>query len=225
MRAVGVPIVRVQLDPLARMQKRPRHPRRRQPQQALARIERAIENAATLSRLVTLAEFVLLNGSSWFLNRDPQEFSPADSDQGANIAQPSQRSTSALMSTDYWCSARARSASSPEHRPRAPSRRLLAAAGSVVFDLLADEYRRFHRRLAELAVLDQRAGQLNCLGRWAPLQRLERELAFVRPLGNLAAPCGTSPAARHPANRAAGQCASSQRRARVLYLWSLDAIS
>ncbi len=46
--AVGVPIVGVQLDPLAGMQKRPRHPRGRQPQQPLAGIECALQNRANV---------------------------------------------------------------------------------------------------------------------------------------------------------------------------------
>ena len=40
----GVVIFRMQFDPMPRMQKAPRHPRRREPQQPFARIERGVQN-------------------------------------------------------------------------------------------------------------------------------------------------------------------------------------
>ena len=52
--AVGVQIGRMQLDPASRMQEAPRHPGRREPQQAAALIERLIEN---LGHIVLLDDF------------------------------------------------------------------------------------------------------------------------------------------------------------------------
>ena len=48
MGAVGVPIVGMQLDPLAGMQKRARHPGRRQPQQSFAGVECPVQQAADI---------------------------------------------------------------------------------------------------------------------------------------------------------------------------------